>query len=136
MSNTKDQNVVGYGKPPKSHQFQKGQSGNPKGRPLASRNVSTILEETLTTMVTIRDDGQKRKIPAPEALVMAVMRGALKGDARLMRLYFDLLAGLPSVDPNDRVSREDEDKDDQEILAQYFHGTPGPVEADEEPSEK
>ncbi len=26
---------VGYGKPPKAHQFQKGQSGNPKVRQVA-----------------------------------------------------------------------------------------------------
>ncbi len=136
MSKSKHQDAVGYGKPPKSHQFKKGQSGNPKGRPPTSRNVSTILEETLTTMVTICDDGQKRKIPAPEALVMAVMRGALKGDARLMRLYFDLLAGLPSVDPGDRVTREDEDKQDQEILERYFNGAESPGEGEEEQGER
>ena len=31
--NTSDSYEVGYGKPPKSTQFEKGVSGNPKGRP-------------------------------------------------------------------------------------------------------
>ena len=30
-----------------SHRFEKGQSGNPHGRPKGSRNVSTILKEML-----------------------------------------------------------------------------------------
>ena len=33
MSNDNDDYEVGYGRPPKSGQFKKGQSGNPKGRP-------------------------------------------------------------------------------------------------------
>lgn len=33
--------------PPKEHQFKKGESGNPNGRPKGSKNISTIIKNLL-----------------------------------------------------------------------------------------
>ena len=38
---------VGYGKPPLHTRFQKGKSGNPKGRPRGKKNMSTLLSTAL-----------------------------------------------------------------------------------------
>ena len=37
----------------KKHEFKKGQSGNPKGRPVGSKNRSTIVKKWLETVQKI-----------------------------------------------------------------------------------
>jgi hypothetical protein len=36
---------VGYGRPPRAHQFKPGQSGNPTGRPRGAKSEATMLRE-------------------------------------------------------------------------------------------
>lgn len=42
---------VGYGKPPKSGQFKKGQSGNPNGRPKGAKNKTTASLRMINNLV-------------------------------------------------------------------------------------
>ena len=53
---------VGYKKPPLHTRFQKGQSGNPRGRPRGSKNFSTLLTDALNEPVVVTEDGRRRKI--------------------------------------------------------------------------
>jgi uncharacterized protein (UPF0216 family) len=57
---------VGYKKPPLHTRFQKGQSGNPRGRPRGSKNFSTLLTDALNEPVVITEDGRRRKISKRE----------------------------------------------------------------------
>lgn len=79
----KDQNYdVGYGKPPKSGQFKKGQSGNPKGRPKGAKGVKASLKRELTSPITVRERGREIKLSKAEVLAKGLMGDALKGDAK------------------------------------------------------
>lgn len=109
--------AVGFGKPPKHSRFKKGQSGNPKGRPKASKNVDKMLRDTLLRMVTISENGKKRKITALEAFFRQTLKGALEGDARAADKLLKLLPTLQNA-----LEREDEEeaeaaRDDRPVLA-------------------
>jgi hypothetical protein len=90
---------VGYGKPPKSGQFTKGKSGNPRGRPKGRLNLATDLAAELSQKITVREDGRSCTISKQRALVKALLAKALQGDVRamtaLLGLYARLIAELP-----------------------------------------
>jgi hypothetical protein len=75
---------VGYGRPPGSTRFQTGRSGNPKGRPKGRRNEPPY-ESVLGQTVTIREDGQERRVTAAEAFLLHIAKRGLDGDSAAAR---------------------------------------------------
>ncbi len=72
--------AVGFGKPPRSSRFRKGQSGNPKGRPKGSQNLATLFEKIIRQKVTITENGRSRVVSKAEAIFLQMVNKGLKGD--------------------------------------------------------
>ena len=81
---------MGFGKPPKSKQFRKGKSGNPKGRPKGARNFNTDLQKVLDGKVTVTENGKPKKVSSQFAAMMRLREKALGGDLRAMALFISL----------------------------------------------
>jgi Family of unknown function (DUF5681) len=112
---------VGYGRPPKDHRFQPGESGNRKGRPKGAKNTVTLLREILDRKIEVRTGSTVRKISVREAMLTRFTESALKGDtksAAFLLQRYDMLetaqehtTGIPTPE-------------EQEIIAAYFEKYP------------
>lgn len=85
---------VGYRKPPRHSRFQKGASGNPKGRPAGARNFRTDLQEELQGQLTVTDNGKRRVLTRQQAVIKRLMASALQGDPRFMSLLVQIMVQL------------------------------------------
>lgn len=94
---------VGYGKPPKKNQFKKGQSGNPKGRPKKTRNLSTLMEEELNVKITVKEGSKTVTMSKHAAIVKQLVNKALKGDLRASKAVFDY---TQDIEPSPEVLQE------------------------------
>jgi hypothetical protein len=77
---------VGYKNPPRETQFQKGQSGNPNGRPKGINNFKTDLAAELNERVRITEGGEAKLLTKQQALIKRTMDKAFKGDMRAIEV--------------------------------------------------
>jgi hypothetical protein len=103
---------VGYGRPPREHQFKEGKSGNPNGRPKGRKNHATIVGEILHRKLSIRDRGRNRTVPLIEAMLLKFAEEALRGNPKAAAF---LLNRYGAVDEESAADRE-LSADDQDIL--------------------
>jgi len=82
--------TVGYGKPPPETRFRPGVSGNPKGRPKGSKNLSTIIQQELEAEILITEGGRQSKVTKREALVKTIIAKGLGGDIKAANAVLQL----------------------------------------------
>lgn len=91
---------VGYRKPPKSTRFQKGKSGNPRGRPHRTQKpILEILQNVLSERVIVSDGSRKRKVSIDEALIRRFVTNALKGEPRELLTMLKLFQNIGALKP-------------------------------------
>jgi hypothetical protein len=119
--------AVGYGKPPVEHQFKKGSSGNPKGRPKGSKNLKTDLIEELQEMILVREgNGRRRRISKQRALLKTIMAKGLNGDAKAYAAALNLALKVtdPAAPAPGAASTSDQDR---KLIEQFLARHAGAV---------
>jgi hypothetical protein len=114
--NMSDSYEVGYGRPPRSTQFQKGISGNPKGRPKKAQDFHHELLREFRSSITINENGRRHRISKYSALAKQMTIKALSGNIPALRTCLHhyqiavekeaLLEPTQSRDPRTRPVRE------------------------------
>jgi hypothetical protein len=90
MTKKKDYEV-GFGRPPLGHQFTKGVSGNPAGRPKGSKNISAIITAILAQRVTVTSNGKRRSMSKLEAGLTQAANKSAGGDRHHLKFLIDSL---------------------------------------------
>lgn len=110
---------VGYRKPPKKNQWKKGQSGNPKGRPKGTKNLSTDLMEELSEMIHVNEGGERKRISKQRAVLKQLAAKALEGDLKAMQTLLTL--AIEVIESKEREKEEDRLAGfDDDILKNYL----------------
>lgn len=88
---------VGYGRPPVKTQFQPGQCGNPRGRPKATRNVNSIIKDSVFKVREATIDGKKKRMTQFEIGIHQLMNKFMTGDAKASAQVLALLTKMQEL---------------------------------------
>lgn len=95
-------------RPPAQHQWTKGQSGNPAGRP--KKRVNTLredLRELLSKEIDLMIDGEPKRHTVQQAILLQLARAAAAANQQAIRTMLPLMGMVDEV-PEFTVLPEDE----------------------------
>jgi hypothetical protein len=90
---------VGYGRPPAEHRFKKGSSGNPKGRRPKTKNIDTLLDQELDSIVVVKEGDRAVRMTKREIIVKQLAQRAMKGDPKAVEHLIKIARSNPKPEP-------------------------------------
>lgn len=114
----------GYKNPPPEHQFKKGQSGNPNGRPRKSKatpllDLAELLAIELSQPLTVQENGQAVTISKAEAFVKQMVTQAINGKPSQQRIIL-ALQSIQRGDEDDDRTLEEQRRQDEDLIAEIL----------------
>jgi Family of unknown function (DUF5681) len=97
---------VGYCRPPIHCRYEKGKSGNPKGRTKGRRNVKTELREIVNKKFKVREGETEHKLSLVGANVLAHGVKGAKGDVRSASLFLSNAQKLGLLEDEEALGAE------------------------------
>jgi len=89
----------GYKNPPVEHQFQKGKSGNPKGRPRKKKQASSdpgldliaSVHRELGKKISVQENGQLKEVTKLDAFSAQLVAQSVNGKPSQQKMLLSLL---------------------------------------------
>ena len=89
----------GYKNPPKEHQFKKGKSGNPKGRPRKQRqppsdpglDLIASVHRELGKTISVQENGQHKEVTKLDAFSAQLVAQSVNGKPSQQKMLLSLL---------------------------------------------
>jgi hypothetical protein len=83
MSARRKDGEVGYGRPPKSTQWKKGQCGNPKRQyKRVAKGTLAIIDAMFAEQIDIIENGVPRRVSVFEAILLQLLSKEISGNRR------------------------------------------------------
>ena len=117
----------GYKNPPKEHQFKKGKSGNPKGRPRKQKQPSSdlsldimaSLHRELAKTISVQENGQHRKITKLDAFSAQLVAQSVNGKPSQQKMLLSLLT-IEQHEETERQTLEHLQSHDEDLLNELY----------------
>ena len=106
---------VGYKHPPVKFRWQKGQTGNPHGRPKKDESFRAIAERELKKEVSLKENGRIRIVSLKVAIVKRCLADAAQGKIRNLEFILKVLNQSSPVPVAEELTAQE-----QEVWNSYF----------------
>lgn len=115
IAGNKNPDYVGYKHPPVKYRWQKGQTGNPHGRPKKDESFRAIAERELKKEVSLTENGRIRKVSFKVALVKRCLADAAQGKIRNLEFLLKILNQSSPIQAEEELTAQE-----QEVWNSYF----------------
>ena len=118
----------GYKNPPVEHQFRKGVSGNPKGRPRKKKQPSSdpgldliaSVHRELGKTISVQENGQHKEITKLEAFSAQLVAQSVNGKPSQQKMLLGLLM-LDTHEETEKQTLEQLQSHDEDLLSELYY---------------
>ena len=117
----------GYKNPPKEHQFKKGKSGNPKGRPRKKKQPSSdpgldliaSVHRELGKTISVQENGKHKEVTKLDAFSAQLVAQSVNGKPSQQKMLLSLLM-LASHEETEQQTLEQLQSYDEDRLNELY----------------